>query len=61
MNNSEILQDYIIKLREFIDHNLKLGYITPDMTIQQFKDIFLTEIEDSFIPTQRGIEKYLER
>jgi len=58
MENSEKLQEFINKLFAFLKHNLELGYITPDMTIEHFRDEFLTKIDDNFIPMLREIEKY---
>lgn len=58
MDQSEKLQEFINQLFAFIKHNLELGYITLDMTIEQFRDEFLTSIDDNFIPMLRKIEKY---
>ena len=58
MEPSEKLQVFINDLFAFLKHNLELGYITPDMTIKQFRDDFLTKIDDNFIPMLREIEKY---
>lgn len=58
MENSEKLEKFINDLRVFINHNLELGYISSDITIEQFRDEFLTSIEDNFIPILKQVEKY---
>lgn len=58
MENSEKLEKFINDLRMFINHNLELGYISSDITIEQFRDEFLTSIEDNFIPILKQVEKY---
>ena len=57
MENSEKLQKFIDDLKTFINHNIDLGYITPNMTIEQFKDEFLTSVEDNFVEILRQVEK----
>jgi len=57
MENSEKLQKFIDDLRSFLNHNIELGYITPNMTIEQFRDEFLTSVKDNFLNILRQTEK----
>lgn len=58
MEASEKLQKFLDELNAFINHNLELGYITSEMTIEQFKNKFLVSLEDNYIPMLREVEKY---
>lgn len=48
----------LIKLQdmeEFINHNLRIGYLTQDMNIQQLLD-FIKNVRDNYIPMIEDIE-----
>ncbi len=56
MKNSEMFQKYIDDLAIFIQHNLDLGYITEYMSIKDFKNIFLKDLSERYIPLIRTVE-----
>jgi len=55
------LQVFIDQMNSFIEHNINIGNISSNTTIQEFKDGLLKGISENFIPIFKEIEnKYLK-
>lgn len=54
------LTKYIENIEEFINHNLKLGYLNENMTIKDLL-VFTKNIKEQYIPMVEQIENIGEK
>lgn len=53
------IEDFIIKIEETLNHNLKLGYIKEETTVVELLEFF-KEMKNNYLPFQREIVKFIE-
>lgn len=59
MDYIKIAEKKIDELAEFLQHNINLGYITRETTVDELF-MLLENIKEGYLPLQRDIDKLLQ-